>query len=391
MENILSYARQSISEDDIEEVVKVLKSNCITQGPKLKEFEEEIAKKVNSKYTVAVNSATSALHIACLSLNLKPGDCVWTSSISFVASANCALYCGAKVDFVDIDIETALMSIEHLESKLIEAEKNGTLPKVVIPVHLGGTSCNMQAISKLSKKYEFKIIEDASHAIGGKYQDSYVGSCEYSDITIFSFHPVKIITTAEGGMALTNNEDLAKKMEKLRGHGIVRNGFIEESPGQWYYEQQDLGYNYRMNEIEAALGLSQLKRLDYFVKRRNELVRYYKEHLTKLDNLELLMEPSNTYSSYHLAVVRLINSTSEDHKNLFNWMRSKNVWVQLHYWPIHLQLYYKKLIGEINYLPNSEKYGVSCFSIPLHPELKDYEQEYVINRLNEGMKMLKTG
>ncbi len=386
MDNIIPYAQQSITEEDIAEVVKVLRSSVITQGPKTDEFENKVARKVNCEYSVAVNSATSALHLACLALEVKAGDWVWTTSISFVASANCAIYCGAQIDFVDVDKATGLISIEELEKKLEISSRKGLLPKVIIAVHLGGTSCDMKSIKILSQKYGFSIVEDASHAIGGKYMGSYVGCCEFSDISVFSFHPVKIITTGEGGMLLTNNKELALKIEKLRGHGIVRKGFIKESPGPWYYEQQELGYNYRMNEIEAGLGVSQLKRLDEFVDKRQGLMKYYRKAIKSLEGIEILEQPVNTYSAYHLAIIRILDSTPERHLKLFEWMRSKSIWVQLHYWPIHLQLYYQKRIGKLDYLPNSEEYSYSCFSIPLYPSLNNYQQDYIVDTLRTGLE-----
>ena len=385
---MLYYSKHSIDEDDISAVVNVLKSSAITQGPELNKFEDSISRKLIVKHAIAVNSATSALHLSCMALGLKKGDYLWTSSISFVASANCGLYCGANVDFVDINPTTGLISIEALKIKLESAASNNKLPKIIIPVHLGGSSCDMKSIYELSQKYEFKIIEDASHAIGGKYQNQYVGSCKYSDISVLSFHPVKIITTGEGGMVLTNNDDIYQKIKKLRGHGITSEEFELETPGPWYYEQQLLGYNYRITDIQAALGTSQLKKLDKFVEKRNKLADYYRDILLENKYFKLMEVPQNVYSAYHLAIIRIINSSSKIHRKLFEWMRENQVWVQLHYWPIHLQPYYKKLGFRRGYLPESEKYAESCFSIPLHVKTTKEEQDLVLNLLNRGIEKI---
>ncbi len=382
---MLYYSRHFIDNDDINEVVGVLKSAAITQGPKLIEFENAVSKKVNVDYSIAVNSATSALHLACISLGLRDGDYLWTSSISFVASSNCGLYCGAEVDFVDIDPLTGLMSVEALRSKLEVAYCENKLPKILIPVHLAGTSCDMKAIYELSLKYGFKIIEDASHAIGGKYQNQLVGSCQYSDATVFSFHPVKIITTGEGGMVLTNDNQISEKVKMLRGHGIDSENFELESPGPWYYEQQLLGYNYRITDIQTALGISQLRKLDQFVEKRNEVANYYRENLSENKYFSLLDIPDGVYSSYHLAIIRIIDSNKEIHRELFEWMRNNEIWVQLHYWPIHLQPFYKKLGFKRGYLPNSELYAESCFSIPLHFKTTTQEQDKVMSLLQDGI------
>jgi len=383
---MLYYGRQHIEDDDLDAVCEVLKSPTLTQGRKLVEFEKEVSKKVNAKYSVAVNSATSALHLACLALDLQAGDILWTSSISFVASANCAMYCNAEVDFIDIDPKNGLISIPILKDKLKLAAASNRLPKIVIPVHLAGASCDMEAIHKLSLEYGFKIIEDASHAVGGYYRNHPVGSCKFSEITVFSFHPVKIITTGEGGMALTNSESLFKKITMLRGHGINSNEFELESPGPWYYEQQLLGYNYRITDIQCALGLSQLKKLRKFVERRNTLAEYYREVLSNNLDLRLLDVPKNVYSSYHLAIVKILNSNKTKHRRLFEWMRRNNVWVQLHYWPIHLQPFYKNLGFKRGYLPNAEEYSESCFSIPLHFNINKFDQDKVVTLLKEGLR-----
>ena len=299
--DFIPYGKQNIDQDDINEVVNVLKSDYLTQGPLVGRFENQICEKLTPKYCIAVNSATSALHIACMALGINKYDTVWTSPNSFVASANCALYCGAKIDFVDIDLNTGLISIEELIKKLDEAYRLNKLPSLLIPVHLGGSSCDMQAISNLSKKYGFKILEDASHAIGGKYMGHYVGSCKFSDITVFSFHPVKIVTTAEGGVATTNNKLYAEKLYKLRSHGIEKNNekFYLPTDKPWVYEQQMLGYNYRMTDVHDALGISQLKKLDKFVEERNYIIKRYRELFFDIDLFTLLEVKKNVFSSFH--------------------------------------------------------------------------------------------
>ena len=338
--HFIPYGKQSINKGDIKSVKMAMQSNFITQGPLTREFEEKISKKVGAKYGVSFNSATSALHIACKALGLQEGDSLWTSPITFVASANCGLYCGAKVDFVDIDPNTGLISIKKLKEKLIIAKKNKSLPKIIIPVHLAGASCNMKEISKLGKIYNFKIIEDASHAIGGKYNNKYIGNCEYSSICIFSFHPVKIITTGEGGLATTNELYLSEIMKNLSSHGIVKDPskFLNKPNGSWSYEQQTLGYNFRITEIQAALGISQLKKIDNFVKKRNNLFKRYSD-LLKNEPVSMLDIPKDTYSALHLAV-RLFDTRKES-VNIFEEMRKNNIGVQLHYQPVHLQPFIK--------------------------------------------------
>ncbi len=390
MDKQIPYAKQSISNDDIEAVVNVLKSDTLTQGELLKIFEQKVNNKVSSKYAIATNSATSALHLACLAIGVGEKDIVWTSPISFVASSNCALYCRAEIDFVDIDPSTALISISALEVKLEKAEKDGKLPKVLIPVHLAGTSCDMKEISRLSNKFGFRIIEDASHAIGGSYLNNPIGSCKYSDICIFSFHPVKIITTLEGGMAVTNNEEIFHKISLLRGHGITRdeNEFIFNSPGPWYYEQQELGFNYRFNEVQASLGITQLKKLDKLVTKRNELMKNYRNFAKDIYNLEFLEETKGAYSAYHLAIIKLKDSTKDRHLSLFKYMRAHGVFVQIHYWPIHLQPYYCNLSFKKGDFPNAENYAISSFSLPIFPDLKDSEQLKVMKELKNGIDLI---
>ena len=307
-----------------------------------------------------------------------------TSPTTFVASANCGLYCGATVDFVDIDIETGLMCVKELENKLKKAKKESRLPKIVIPVHLSGASCDMKRIKKLADKYNFNIIEDASHAIGGKYEEEPIGNCKYSDVTVFSFHPVKIITTGEGGMAMTNSVELAEKIKSLRSHGITKNfeDFIRKDMGEWHYEQQDLGYNYRMNDIEAALGISQIKRLRDIVETRNKQREIYIEKL-KCCKIEILKVPSNTYSSVHLVVARLKDATETRHKDIFKALRSAGIGVQLHYAPVHLQPYYRKAGFKTGQFKNAEEYAKTALSIPVYPGLTKKEQDYVCEKLKE--------
>lgn len=381
---MIPYGKQSISQQDIDAVVDVLKSDWLTQGPKVPAFEKAVAIYCEASFATATNSATSALHIACLALGVGEGDIVWTSPISFVASANCALYCGAKVDFVDIDIESGNMSAIALEQKLLEAEKTNSLPKVVIPVHLAGQSCDMQAIAKLAKMYNFKILEDASHAIGAMYKNKPVGSCIYSDITVFSFHPVKIITSAEGGMATSNCEKLDKKMKRLRSHGITSTPEEMTGPshGPWYYQQIELGFNYRMTDLQAALGLSQLDKLDEFVTTRNAMAISYSNAFETMP-LSHLTQLTQCYSSYHLYVVKLADGHSHLHRHIIEQLRSKGIISHLHYIPIHTQPFYKKMGFKDSDFPNAMKYYNTAFTIPLHPELTEQEQSYVIDEIGK--------
>ena len=382
----IPYGRQHITEADIASVESVLRSSFLTQGPAIPAFEQAVSKKVGAAHGVAVNSATSALHIACLALGLGPGDRLWTSPISFVASANCGRYCGADVDFVDIDPATGLMSVAALETKLHEAEREGTLPKVVVPVHLTGSSCDMAAIGLLSKRYGFAVLEDASHAIGGQYQGEPVGNCRHSAICVFSFHPVKIITTGEGGLATTDNPVLAQRMEELRSHGIVRDfqRFEQPDAAPWVYEQQRLGFNYRITDLQAALGLSQLQRLDKIVAERNLQLNRYQELLVDLP-VKLLSIPVYVRSSVHLAVIRLSNATTEQHRHVFEGLRASGIGVQLHYYPVHLQPYYRKLGFEEGQLPEAEAYAKSAISLPLFPGLSFADQKYVAAKLAEQL------
>ena len=391
MKNFIPYGKQNIDENDIKEVVRVLKSDHLTQGPIVGKFEEKLSKKVGSKYATAVNSATSALHISCMALDISSKDIVWTSPNSFVASSNCALYCGANIDFVDIDINTGLISIEELKNKLKKAAALNKIPSLLIPVHIAGSSCNMREINDLSKKYGFKILEDASHAIGGKYNGNYVGSCEYSDITVFSLHPVKIITSGEGGIATTNNPIYAEKLDKLKTHGIEKNNkkFFFETDKPWIYEQQLLGYNYRMTEIHAALGMSQLKKLDKFVKERNEIIERYKELFKSFECLSFLEIEDNVYSSFHLGILILKNKAMKFHKEIFIFLRKAGIGVQIHYIPIHCQPYYQNLGFKKGDFPNAEKYANSAISIPIYPGLTLENQKYVYSKLKEIQEYYK--
>ncbi len=383
----IPYGRQDINKDDIKQVVKILKSDYITQGPIIEKFEKAISKIVKSRHSVACNSATSALHIACMALGLKEGERLWTTPITFVASANCGLYCGAVVDFVDIDPDTGLLCCKELEKKLKEAKSSGTLPRVLVPVHLAGTSCDMPKIYELSKQYGFSIIEDASHAIGGDCNNYPVGSCKYSDITVFSLHPVKIITSAEGGIATTNNFDIANKMKYLRSHGIVKdkNLFINKPEGSWSYEQQYLGYNYRMSEVHAALGLNQLKRLETFINKRNQIIKYYKDNISHLP-LKFLCVPKNVRSSYHLAIIRLNNKDSDFHSYIFDNLRKENIGVQVHYTPVHLQPYYKNEGYSQGDFPKSEEYSRNAITLPIFPTISKESINRVISVLGNLLK-----
>tara|TARA_R110001583_G_scaffold157153_3_gene309067 strand:+ start:1318 stop:2475 length:1158 start_codon:yes stop_codon:yes gene_type:complete len=380
---MIPYGKQDISQADIDAVTEVLGSDFLTQGPVVPRFEELVKTSVGAGFSVAVNSATSALHIACLALDLGPGDRLWTSPITFVASANCALYCNALVDFVDIDPTTYNLCPQALEQKLIAAELAGVLPKIVVPVHLAGQSCDMKAIKALSNRFGFRIIEDASHAIGAAYGDEKVGSCHYSDITVFSFHPVKIITTAEGGMAVTNDPVLAGKMERLRSHGITRDPHLmTHTPhGPWYYQQIELGFNYRMTEMQAALGCSQMTRLHEFIERRQQLAAQYAELLNDLP-LMLPYQLETTASSWHLYIIRLqLSELSKSHLDVFNELRSAGIGVNLHYIPVHLQPYYRQMGFADGDFPHAEQYYQEAISIPLFHAMTDEQQLQVATSL----------
>jgi UDP-4-amino-4,6-dideoxy-N-acetyl-beta-L-altrosamine transaminase len=381
---MIPYGKQDINNEDIKAVIDVLKSDFLTQGPLVPQFEKAVTEYTGSKYGVAVNSATSALHIACMALGIKEGDIVWTSPITFVASANCALYCGASVDFVDIDKKTFNMCPNKLEKKLVQAKKKNLLPKAIIPVHLAGQSCDMKKIKQLSKKFNFKIIEDASHGIGGKYLNKPIGSCIYSDITVFSFHPVKIITTAEGGMAVTNDKNLALEMAKYRSHGIVRGSKeIKNNDGPWYYEQIDLGFNYRMTDIFAALGISQIKRLDSFVNKRHKIAEEYKKKLQHLDWISLPEQDKKTHSSFHLFIIRINKEKIKiSHKEFFEKLRNSGILVNLHYIPLYRHPYYSKMGFKKKDFPESESYYSEAISIPIFPKMKKKEISEVVKILD---------
>lgn len=384
---MIPYGRQQISDADIQAVVDVLKSDYLTQGPAVPAFENAVAAYCGAGHAVAVNSATSALHLACLALGVQAGDCVWTTPITFVASANCALYCGADVDFVDIDPSTFNISVPALEEKLQRAEQCGRLPKVLIPVHLCGLSCDMAAIHRLSKRYGFRVIEDASHAIGGRYQKQPIGNCRYADICVFSFHPVKIITTGEGGLALTNDSDLARRMGLLRSHGITREAaeMTHEADGPWYYQQIELGFNYRMTDLQAALGLSQLKRLDAFVARRQLVAGFYRHYLAGLP-VVLQSQPEDCYSAFHLLVIRLQSADCKmPHREVFCRLRDAGIGVNLHYIPVHLQPYYQRRGFKPGDFPQAERYYAEALTLPLYPDLSEAQQLHVIATLRASV------
>ena len=385
---MISYGKQEITAADIEAVCDVLRSDFLTQGPKVPEFEVAVANYCGAKFGVAVNSGTSALHIACLALGVGPGDVVWTTPNTFVASANCARYCGADIDFVDIVPLTYNMSVDCLQKKLQLAAQNGNLPRVVIPVHLCGQACEMEKIRKLADQYGFAIVEDACHAFGGKYQDAPIGNCCYSDITVFSFHPVKIITTTEGGIALTNDSGLAEKMALYRSHGITRDQdkMTHEADGPWYYQQIELGFNYRMTDIQAALGISQLSRLDEVVAKRHQLVAKYNSHLQGLPLL-LPHQIKDSYSAFHLYVVRLlVDQAPKTHREVFEELRTAGVGVNLHYIPVHTQPYYQRLGFQPGDYPEAERYYREAISLPLYHHLSESDQSKVIECLKDILR-----
>ena len=386
--SIIPYGRQDINQADIDAVVAVLRSDFLTQGPTVPAFEKAVADYCGAQHAVAVNSATSALHIACLALGVGKGDIVWTTPITFVASANCALYCGATVDFVDIDPRTYNLCVERLAEKLDVAEKAGKLPKVVIPVHLCGQPCDMAGIHALGKQYGFKIIEDASHAIGGKYKDKPIGNCRYSDITIFSFHPVKIITTGEGGMAVTSDKTLDKHLRLLRSHGISSSAAdMQPRPAQeiWNYQQIDLGFNYRMTDIQAALGLSQMQRLDEFVTKRHAIANRYDQLLSPL-SLLTPWQHADSYSGYHLYVIRLkLNEISKSQRQIYDALHAAGIIVNLHYIPVYRQPYYEQLGFSAKYCPQAEQYYCEAISIPLYPGLTEAQQDQVVATIREAV------
>lgn len=385
---MIPYGRQDIRQEDIDAVVEVLRSDFLTQGPAVGRFEQAVAQYCGVRHALAVNSATSALHIACLALGLGPGDWLWTSPITFVASANCGLYCGARVDFVDIDPRTYNLCHQALERKLIQAERDGVLPKVVVPVHLCGQPCDMQAIHALAQRFGFKVIEDASHAIGGKYRGEPVGNCRYSDITVLSFHPVKIITTAEGGMTLTNDAALADRMALLRSHGITREPaqMTHEPDGPWYYQQIDLGFNYRLTDLQAALGVSQMQRLDEYVARRHELATRYDRLLADLPVTTPWQHPDG-YSGLHLYVVRVDEARAgTSHRRVFERLRERGIGVNVHYIPVHTQPYYQRMGFTVGQFPEAERYYAEAISLPMFATLTNAEQDEVVAALADALK-----
>lgn len=385
---MIPYGRQDIVQADIDAVIDVLRSDFLTQGPMVPHFEQIVASQVGARHALAVNSATSALHIACLALDLGPGDWLWTSPITFVASANCGLYCGSRVDFVDIDPLTYNLCPLALARKLEQAEREGRLPKVVVAVHLCGQPCDLAAIHALARRYGFRLIEDASHAIGGKYRGEFIGSGRYSDITVFSFHPVKIITTAEGGMALTNDDELAARMALHRSHGITRDPaqMTHEPDGPWYYQQVSLGYNYRMTELQAALGISQLERLDQYVARRHDLARRYDRLLATLP-LVTPWQHADGYSGLHLYVIRLKldRIAPRTHRQVFDALRASGIGANLHYIPVHVQPYFEALGFKRGDFPEAERYYAEAISLPMYQGLSEGQQDQVIAALTHAL------
>jgi UDP-4-amino-4,6-dideoxy-N-acetyl-beta-L-altrosamine transaminase len=384
---VIPYGRQEVTQADIDAVVSVLRSDYLTQGPLVPQFEQAVARQIGAKYAVAVNSATSALHIACLALGLSPGDWLWTTPITFLASANCARYCGASVDFVDIDPRTYNLSTEALERKLREARKTGRLPKAVVAVHLCGQPCDMAAIGRLAKEYGFKVIEDASHAIGGKYQGEWIGNGRHSDVTVFSFHPVKIVTTAEGGMAVSNDSVLARRMDLFRSHGMTRDpAEMTQAPdGPWYYQQIALGYNYRMTELQAALGISQLQRVDEYVARRHAIARRYD---TLLDGMPVVLpwQHPDGYSGLHLYVIRLDpKRVKRSRRDVFEALRGEGIGVNVHYIPVHTQPYYRECGFRDGDFPEAERYYAEAITLPMYPGLTPALQDEVVSALRQAI------
>jgi UDP-4-amino-4,6-dideoxy-N-acetyl-beta-L-altrosamine transaminase len=383
---VIPYGRQDVTQADIEAVVEVLRSDFLTQGPAVPRFEQAVTRRTGAAHGVAVNSATSALHVACTALGLVPGDRLWTVPNTFVASANCARYCGADVDFVDIDPETWNLSVPALQEKLLAARRAGALPRIVVPVHFAGQPTDQEAIAGLAREFGFRILEDASHSVGASRNGEAVGSCRWSDVTVFSFHPVKIVTTAEGGIALTNDPGLAASMQMLRTHGITRDpGRLRDggdSPPAWHYEQQLLGYNYRMTDLHAALGLSQLGRLDDYVQRRNELARRYDRALDGMP-LQRPHVARGNLSAFHLYVVRLRDAAGGRRRRVFDALRARGIGVNVHYTPVHLQPYYRALGFRAGMFPEAEAHGAAAITLPLHPRLKEQDQDRVVEALGD--------
>jgi UDP-4-amino-4,6-dideoxy-N-acetyl-beta-L-altrosamine transaminase len=386
MHKLIPYGRQDIDPADIKAVVDVLQSDWLTQGPNVERFEEAITAYCGAKYAVAASNATVALHLACKALDIGPGDWLWTTPNTFVASANCALYCGANVDFVDIDPRTYNLSVEALAHKLEQAKAAGKLPKVVVPVDFSGQSCDMREIAELGKQYGFRIIEDASHAVGADYLDGKVGNCRYADITIFSFHPVKIITTGEGGIALTNDPKLAQRLRLFRSHGITRDPALMqgESEGGWYYQQVELGFNYRLTDMQAALGTSQLNRLEEFVERRRYLVARYNTLLSGLPVITPYHDKDRN-SSWHLYVIQVAAKNGRGRREVFDLLRATGILVNVHYIPVHLQPYYRQFGFKAGDFPNAEAYYAAAISLPLYYGLTDEQQDYVVVQIRSAV------
>jgi UDP-4-amino-4,6-dideoxy-N-acetyl-beta-L-altrosamine transaminase len=383
---VIPYSTQSISDADIEAVKAVLTSGWLTQGPAIPRFEQAFAAAHATSNAIAVSNATSGLHIACLALGLGPGDRLWTSTNSFVASSNCALYCGATVDFVDIDPATRNLSISALEQKLAAAQRAGTLPKIVVPVDFAGLPGELRPLRELADRYGFRILEDASHAVGAQYEGVPLGG-SFADITVFSFHPVKIITTAEGGMLTTNDSALAERLRLLRTHGITRDAsrFSGEAHGPWYYEQIDLGYNFRMTDIQAALGTSQLGRIGQLHARRLALAQRYDRLLASLPLLRLAV-PANRSCAWHLYVIEIDESCGVARGTVFQRLRDRGIAANVHYIPIHLQPYYRRLGFEPGMFPAAERYYSRALSIPLYPALTDAQQDEVVAALTDALE-----
>ncbi len=381
---VIPYGKQSICEEDIQAVVEVLRSDYLTQGPKIELFERALTEKLTVPYAIVVSNGTAALHLSCIALDIKEGDIVWTTPISFVASINCARYLNARVDFVDINRKTHNLSIEALEEKLIEAQKKNALPKLLIVVHFAGIPCEMKAINALSKNYGFKIIEDGCHALGAKYETDYIGKCTYSDICLFSFHPVKNITSGEGGAIVTKSEAIAKKIKRLRTHGITRDplDMHHSAPGEWYYEMLDLGFNYRMTDMQAALGISQLKRLDLFIEKRQLLAARYKEKIINC-YIKHPYAPTNTSPAWHIYPIEIKSNCPLSREAIFKHLREKDIGVQVHYIPIHTHPYYQQIGFKWGDFPHAEAYYAKTLTLPLYPNLKEEEQDYVICTLEK--------
>jgi UDP-4-amino-4,6-dideoxy-N-acetyl-beta-L-altrosamine transaminase len=379
---MIPYGRQTIDQNDIDAVIDVLRSDFLTQGPAVPRFEKALTDYCGAHHAVAVNSATSALHIACLALGLGPGDWLWTTPITFVASANCALYCGAKVDFVDIDSTSYNISCDALKQKLIVAKRKGVLPKIVVAVHMTGHPCEMARLRELSQRYGFFLIEDAAHAIGAKYCDTIIGDCAYSDMTVFSFHPVKIVTSGEGGAVMTNDGEWARKLDLFRSHGITRDPQHMSGPshGPWYYEQVALGYNYRMTDIQAALGHSQMRHVDEFVQRRHEQFERYGRLLMN-DRLLVPVEASDCVSAHHLYMLRLKGASHEGRRNAFERLRAAGIGVNVHYIPVHLQPWFKAMGFKEGDFPQAEAYYREAITLPLYPGLTEQQQDFIVREV----------